>query len=266
MQKTFLQKLIQLDNFNLVKKIIYHVESIEKEDIYSLVKLCVTHNDITFLKFIEEKADGIKKDILDVIFFYSHIFNNDAMEYLLENYINDMNQKEIDRLFRNLSEYVKDIHILEFFVESYHNQIPQQTLDDALYDTIAKNRCNIDVIKYLINLGANINYEVNGMEQRGEQTCLLNAISNGNLEVVRFLLQNGADVFYNEHDAIELAYNCANAFYNEHEAIELACNRQDFEILQTVMSYDKTTEDYFFKRNFSDIDNKLFENYVKKRL
>lgn len=246
MSKTFLQKLIKLDNFDLVKIIIYHVQSIEKDDIYHLVKLCVTHNDIAFLKFIEEKAHGIKKDILDVIFFYSHIFNNDTMEYLLETYINEMDQKEIDRLFRNLSTCAKDIHILEFFVESYHNQIPQQTLDDALYDTISKNTCNIEVMKYLINLGANVNYEARCMEQSEESTCLLNAIVNGNLEVVRFLLQNGADV-YNDHEAIEFAYNC-----------------EDFEILQTIMKYDKIGEDYFFKRNFSDIDTKLFESYVKK--
>lgn len=65
---------------------------------------------------------------------------------------------------------------------------------------------SLDVIKYLISIGADVSF-VN----HKNETPLLNAALNGKMEVVRFLVENGADVMVvNENGATVLNYSFSN--------------------------------------------------------
>ena len=94
--------------------------------------------------------------------------------------------------------------VVKYLVEKAHANINLK-LSDGGY-TILMDACiggNLDVISYLIDNGADVNFT----DSRGD-TALINVSRNGNLEVVKLLVDKGAVINY-QNDQKETALTVA---------------------------------------------------------
>jgi len=86
-------------------------------------------------------------------------------------------------------------------VDNRDEKISQQQLDDKLIN--ASKTGDLEQIKELLKLGANVNYKV---PEYAKRTPLFFALEQGNehLEVAEYLIKNGADVSYRKGDGISI--------------------------------------------------------------
>lgn len=64
---------------------------------------------------------------------------------------------------------------------------------------------HLAVVKFLVENGANVNSFVKSSSDSNKTIALISASFNGHLEVVQFLVENGADINYSRNRALEIA-------------------------------------------------------------
>ena len=146
-----------------------------------IVRIC-SQNGMDYKKYIDTAIQYHRNDIVEWILF------------------NSPSEIEI-----NLSLALRFFNYRCFF-KYYTNDIsPEMRLYDDIPIITAAGIGNIDIIKLLIKQGNNID-EVNR-----NWTPLLMAAKNGQNETITFLLDNGADINYEEDSGWFSIYNAANS-------------------------------------------------------
>jgi len=102
-------------------------------------------------------------------------------------------------LLENITEIIKnsnDVNDMTLYLRSINKVFIRNCINNGLIISIDQN--NIDYIRYFLNSGADINYN-NG-------TPLITASKNLNREIVKFLLERGADLDICNYYALSIVY------------------------------------------------------------
>ncbi len=83
----------------------------------------------------------------------------------------------------------------ELYLEKIIGNLDKRSKNELLF--IAAEKGYLDIVKYLLRQGANINAD--------EDNALNNAAENGHLDVVEFLVENGAHIGAEQYSAVESA-------------------------------------------------------------
>jgi ankyrin repeat protein len=203
--------LLFSSNFNLFNVVKYLVEKKHADVTYennngitSLILAC-RKGDSKIIKCLVENCPDQKrvkyvnhKDNHNETSLISSILNGnlEIVKYLVENGANviDKDEKETNLMWA-CSIKTNSFEIVKYLMEKISEELDHEELvkyvnsENSLRDTSLMWACsngNLEVIKYLVEKGANVNHENNYGE-----TSLTRA-SVGNLEVVKYLVENGA--------------------------------------------------------------------------
>lgn len=112
----------------------------------------------------------------------------------------------------------------------------QSILDDILYSSMEGG--NVDLVKFLISKGANINATQNS------SFYLMNAVKSGHLNIVKYLLANNIDIHKTNHVG-------DTAFY-------IALKKHDLQILKELLKYNVGISNEFYHalndKNYNEAD------------
>lgn len=126
----------------------------------------------------------------------------------------------------NLDEALDNQTLLEYAISK---NLPIPVLDvivnagcpvdrlDASENTLLFKKLQAPVVEWLINLGLNVNHK-----NKGNESPLLRAIQNNQLEVVKVLLENGADISYRDKEGNSL-FHVALVDKVSYELFDLLC-------------------------------------------
>jgi ankyrin repeat protein len=131
---------------------------------------------------IEDKM--LEKALLDAM---KVLDNKEAMMYLLEQGKGKIREEFYTSNVLSHAARENDTHLIEYLLDCGID-LATADLHYALGDACYKG--NFDVIKMLIELGA----DVNGGDYGASENPLMHAARHGHLEIAQYLLENGADI------------------------------------------------------------------------
>lgn len=106
------------------------------------------------------------------------------------------NLEQVKSFFEQLKKEGKDINDIKVNATNYNCET--SALVEASYYG------HLEVVKFLVENGANVNNIVKGYLGMNRDTALVSASANGHLEVVKYLVENGANI-NNGRNALEVA-------------------------------------------------------------
>ena len=117
---------------------------------------------------------------------------------------------------------------------------------------LASKNGNLEIVKLLVEAGTNINYK-----PRDNQSALNSAVVNKHLSVVEYLLDHGADIeTRNEDNFTPLFFACLNKHY---DMVELLCQRG-----ARIDVVDKNGSKLYTDNDVNDECRKILDKYMKK--
>ena len=139
--------------------------------------------------------------------------------------------------------YHGDVDLFQFLLTNSTEGM-EPYLNRVFYDICtSKDLANIEMAKLMVNYGINVNYVTFRTEQ--VPPFLHKAIDNGHLEMVEFLVQNGANV--NELDK------------NQRTPLDAAMQNEQIEIVQLLIQHGAEPEE-------SDLEQNLNIAKIKKQM
>ncbi|AZL89627.1 ankyrin repeat protein [Megavirus baoshan] len=166
---------------------IKYLVSIEAKFSYSnqAVIICCGNGDLKMLMYLASIGFDIQLNMEKA--FKSAIINNryNIIEYLI-NFVNlDLDYSQ----YLEIASKYSELNIIEFIHDTgVKSDRYQDIIDYCLINVCQRN--NIELAEYILSLGANINVN-NGI-------ILVDAAKNGHENMVKYLLQNGAQLYDNE--------------------------------------------------------------------
>lgn len=182
---------------------------------------------------------------------------NDPPYKIIQNLIHKQSQwLDTSNTFLCLASDLNKPHLVKLFIE---NDFDPNTLDELYLNPFlyAINNSNIELAQYLIDNGADINY--NGPE--GDKNPLSFAIRTGNKEIIKLLLDNNFNIdSYNKHLKTPLHYALNKRYGLDYNTIKKLVERGNLNIRNI---YNITPLHLLCK--YSDFD-KLVPILEKKKL
>ena len=195
------------------------------------------HNDITLLLIMKLQSIAIFENIFEQLFQPYARTENDVKE------LHDLAEKKGLAKIANIikekrsiwgyAAYHRDVDLFQFLLTNSDEGM-KPYLNRVLYDICtSKDQANIEMAKLMVNYGINVNY----VRFRTEQvpSLLHKAIDNRDQEMVKFLVQNGANV--NELDK------------NRRTPLDAAVQNEQIEIVQFLIQHGAEAEELDLEQN-----------------
>ena len=142
--------------------------------------------------------------------------------------------------------YHRDVDLFQFLLTNSDEGM-KPYLNRVLYDICtSKDQANIEMAKLMVNYGINVNYARFRTEQ--PPPLLHKAIDNGHLEMVEFLVQNGANV--NELDK------------NQRTPVDAAVQNEQIEIVQLLIQHGAEADELDLEQN---LNVARFKKQIKRK-
>lgn len=206
-------KLYKTDYYDIIKSLInsnikfhyYTIISLCEKECYDILLLLLESNKISniFNVYTDALCEILKKcniDIFLTLFNYTnnHNYSIDIKKIIKSaiyyHNVNNNNNIEIIKLLllyvSNISDILAcsascgHIDIIRFLLDNYNNKFDINELNNAL--TLSSYNDNVDIVKLLLEYGADVHTE--------NEYSLRNASSCGNTRIVKLLLEYGANV------------------------------------------------------------------------
>jgi len=160
------------------------------------MKFCTNYLNITF-NLLKKLINDVEIDLLDIIFSHFKLYDNDFILKLLFHYKNkidisssDLAQQISNEKFKilvNSKNKTISTSILVNSKDNPFNNIHKYLINECQKKKKKKN-INISIIKFLFE---------NGVKKKNDSLSLYFACENGNLPIMKYLVEHGAD-FYDD--------------------------------------------------------------------
>ena len=208
------------------------------------------HNDITLLLIMQLQSIAIFENIFEQLFQpYAPTENHvKELQDLAQNkgLVKIANIIKEKRSIWGYAAYHRDVDLFQFLLTNSDEGM-KPYLNRVFYDMCtSKDLANIEMAKLMVNYGINVNYARFRTEQA--PPLLHKAIDNGHLEMVEFLVQNGANV--NELDK------------NQRTPVDAAVQNEQIEIVQLLIQHGAEADELDLEQN---LNVARFKKQIKRK-